>query len=372
METTDKKITLAVHTLPKAVVLKKVLEENNISVFLENIDSDSVLNSETKGVRVLIYEKDISKALILIEERGLFRYDDEKTHKIDDGKKRVLVAIDFSSYSIKACQAAFQIAKEHDAKVKILHVYSIRYPLTFPFADAIADKSDDTILNRTRKQMLQFCFEIDSLISSGDLPSVNYSYSLREGVVEDEVESFIKEYRPNILVIGTKGASNKETNSLGNVTADIIEMTDIPVLAVPEHVNITEDTKNLHVAFLTNLQKSDLDSFDTLSSILNLYKIRVTLVHINLINKKGDKWADQELTKMKEYCIEKYKGSNIEYKLIDSPDLPNAISDYISSDKVTMIALNTRKRNIFGRMFAPSMSRKILLKSDVSLLVLRG
>lgn len=122
----------------------------------------------------------------------------------DDGKRRILVAVDYSEDSIKACQIAFNIAKHINAKVKILHVYNnVTLPLHFPFADLIKD-SDEGSLDVIRKKMLQFCLEIDERISKKEWPSVNYSYSIREGFIVEEITAFIKEYKPVLVVMGTQ------------------------------------------------------------------------------------------------------------------------------------------------------------------------
>ena len=367
-------ITLAIHTEGKASILKHLLENNGIEVFLEKVNNTQA-DSNIDGFRIRIHEKDIQKALATIEANNLFNYSDEQTYTVDDGRKRILVAVDFSEYSLNACRAAFHIAKKMNAKVKILHVYyNIYYPLTFPFADQLKDKNDVGLLDRVRKQMLDLCCEIDQNIRDEELPSVNYSYSIREGIVEEEIEQFAKEYKPFLLVLGTKGKDHNGRLLLGNVTADIIEMTNIPVLAVPEQIRVEKGTEAKHIMFLTNLNERDLASFDTLVQILKPIKgVRISLVHLNLINKRGDKWGKPQLEKMREYFLNRYPDLNISYKLIDTPDIVEAIIDFVEDEKVSVLALNTRKRGLFGRMFVPSVSRKMLDKSKkAALLVLRG
>lgn len=367
----NKLITIAVHKNEKAKILEKVLQEQGIDVVLEQIlDEDS---DQVSGIAVRIKARDLGKALTTIESSKFFRYDDDM-YRLDDGRKKILVSVDFSDYSMKACQVAFNIAHEIGAKVKILHVYhNFYYPSSFPFADTLKSVPDEGMLRKARKQMLDLCIEIEENISKDIFPSVNYSYSLREGLVEEEIELFVKEYKPVLLVAGTKGKDNNKTHLLGSVTADIIEMTNVPVMAVPENspINTIKDIK--HIAFLTNLQQRDMVSFDMLVKLLKSYTdIRITLIHINRINKKGDKLPEEQLAEMKRHFDSQYPQFNIGYKLIENPDLPLAINEYAAQEGVTLICLNTRKRNLFGRMFWPSLSRKVLFKSNVALLVLRG
>lgn len=370
----DKLVTLAIHKSAKAHILKRVLEEKGIEVYLEDVIPSTTPDEESSGIYVRIKQSDLSKALYIIEGNNLFNYSDQQISLIDDGRKRILVAVDFSDYSLNACHVAFTIAKNMDAKVKILNVFNqIRYPISFPFADTLREDQEEGLLDRTRRQMLDLCNLIDQKIANKEFPSVNYSYSIREGIAEEEINTFVEEYRPMLLVIGTKGKGNTQTGSIGNVASDIIEMVDVPVLAIPGNFDATTGNEHTyHIAYLTNFLKTDLDSFNIFVNLVKPHaNVRVTLVHVNLINKKGDKWTEIELLGMKEYFASQYPELNVDYKLIDTADLMDGISDYITKSDTQIIALNSRKRNIFSRMFLPSISRKMILKSDVALLVLR-
>lgn len=370
----NKLVTLAIHTLDKANILRDILISNGIETQLERVDTDGQEHTIHEGYYIKVKDSDIPKALVIIENINPFGYKNKENYKKDDGRKRILVAVDFSAYSIKACQIAFNIAKENNAKVKILHVYhNIYFPSHIPFADKLKETPEDGLLDKTRKQMLELCMDIDKKISDGQWPSVNYSYSLREGIVDEEIESFVKEYDPALLILGTKGKGNNPSFILGNVAADVIEMVNIPVLAVPENSPISTFDTIKHIAFLTNLQKRDIESFNMLVRILGSRdNIKITLVHINRINFKGDKLTEDELIAMREHFREMYPQLNVEYKLLDSHDIPMAIKDYVEKENVNIITLNTRRRNILGRIFAPSISRKVLTSSDKAILVLRG
>lgn len=369
----DKLVTLAIHKSAKAHILKRVLEERGIEVFLENVDPVTIPESESSGIYVRIKQSDLANALYIIEGDKLFNYSDQQISLIDDGRKRILVAVDFSDYSLNACRVAFRIAKNMDAKVKILNVFNqIRYPISFPFADSLREGEEEGILDSTRRKMLDLCNLIDQKIANKEFPSVNYSYSIREGIAEEEINTFVEEYKPMLLVIGTKGKGNNQRGSIGNVTSDVIEMVNVPVLAVPGNFNIMDEDRTYNIAYLTNFLKTDLDSFNIFMNLVNPYeRVKVTLVHINLINKRGDKWTEIELLGMKEYFANQYPDLHVDYKLIDTADMMDGISSFVSKSDIQIVALNSRRRNVFSRIFLPSISRKIILKSDTALLVLR-
>lgn len=119
----DKLVTLAIHTNEKAQILKHVLEGENIEVHINDVDLDNP--GVSAGVRIRIKESDLPKALSVVESRHLFSYDEEETYRTDDGRQRILIPVDFSDYSLKACRIAFNLARELGAKVKYSMCISI-------------------------------------------------------------------------------------------------------------------------------------------------------------------------------------------------------------------------------------------------------
>ena len=61
----DRLITLAIHTYPKALILKGVLESQGIAVVIQNVNLLKPVISP--GVRVRIHEKDLPHALEILD-----------------------------------------------------------------------------------------------------------------------------------------------------------------------------------------------------------------------------------------------------------------------------------------------------------------
>lgn len=369
----DKKlVTIAIHQYEKATIAKGVLEQRGIPVILDEITQDLPQGKMSLGYHIQVPEQYVNTALTLLGTSKALSYTDQGVFTNDDGKLRILVAVDFSEYTLKTCAAAFDLAKLIDAKVKILNVFNnLRYPLHMPFADIVRGDEQTSILNKARGNMLILCQEIDKKIENGEIPSINYSFSLREGIVEEEIENYIEEYKPILLVVGTKGGNNSK-NMMGNVTADIIEITNIPVLAVPLE-SVVDNVRDIqHIAYLTNVDKRDLLSFEALISQLSTFRkdLKVTLVHVTR-SEEASRFSEEQLAQINKNLQEKYPTVNVCYKIFNSGDMINAVEDFVKEEEVGMLCVNTRRRNILGRIFIPSMSRKLLNNINVLLMVLR-
>lgn len=375
----DKLITLAIHTEKKALILKEELEKANIPVFLECVKNEQP-NDLSAGLKIRVNKNDLPRALAIVEGKRLFSYADSETYKIDDGRFRILVPVDFSKYSLNACQVAFNIAKMLDAKVKIFHVfYSPYFPSALPIAEAFDYKTENgkplqTALDRARQNMENICASIDEKVAQGAFPPINYSYAIREGLADEEIANYAKEYKPVLIVMGTKGIDQNANFPLGSVTADVIETTSVPVLAIPAESTFKGPDTAKNIAFLTNFSQRDFLSFDIMVSLFKPYTdVRIVLTHI--MSEKDKEVLQNEtdnILKMQQYFSEKYPNLNIGHKIIDADDVIKGVETFLKEEKMDIVALNTRKRNILSRIFIPSMSRKLMINSNIALFVLRG
>ena len=106
MEKKDRLITVAIHTYAKALILKSLLENEGIPVVIDNVNLIQPVVSS--GVRVRIQEKDLPLALKIIEQMSI----EEIEMSDDKNKPIVLIPIDFSDYSKKACFIGFDFASK--------------------------------------------------------------------------------------------------------------------------------------------------------------------------------------------------------------------------------------------------------------------
>ena len=132
----DKLVTLAILTYAKAQILKNVLENEGIETYIHNVNQIQPVVSS--GVRVRIKESDLPHALKITESSAWLSEEvvGEKAPKIEKGSNKVVIPVDFSNYSLKACEFGFNFAKNIDAEVILLHVYFTPiYATSLPYGD---------------------------------------------------------------------------------------------------------------------------------------------------------------------------------------------------------------------------------------------
>ena len=235
-------VTLAIHTYEKAQILKTLLEAEGIEAYIHNVNQIQPVISA--GVRVRINEKDLPQALRIIEDTQWLSEAADEQGADENAPKKVLIPIDFSDYSIKACETGIRHAARIDAEVMLLHAYFSAYiPSALPFAtrDPIVtgtagNESIHAVYKRVQTDIENMCTLINRKMESGEWPRVKYNYILKEGVPEEEILEYAKEYRPTLMVMGTRGKNQKNIDLIGSVTGEVIEQTQTQLLAIPEHV----------------------------------------------------------------------------------------------------------------------------------------
>lgn len=371
----DKLVTLAILTYSKAQILKNVLENEGIKTYIHNINLIQPIVSS--GVRVRIKESDLPKALKITESSAWLSEEvvGEKTPN-SSKKKTILIPVDFSDYSMKACLIGFNIAENTKAEVVLLHVYFTPiYAPTLPYGDIFNYQftDDENVANTLKKvhsDINKLSDKIKEKIQSKELPNIKFSCILREGIPEEEILRYAKENQPQLIVMGTRGKNQKDIDLIGSVTAEVIERCKTTVLAIPENTPLRDFVKMKRIAFMTTFDQRDLISFDSFIHSIKPFKFSISLIHLSE-EKNIDTWNEIKLAGIKEYFHKQYPQLDIQYDVVPNDNFLNSLDYYIEKNKIDIIALTSYKRNIFSRLFNPGIARKMIFHSDTPLLVIK-
>lgn len=370
----EKLVTLAILTYSKAQILKNVLENEGIETYIHNINQIQPVVSS--GVRVRIKESDLPHALEITESSAWLSEEvaGGKSPRIVSASNKVLIPVDFSTYSLKACEFGFRFAEHVGAEVVLLHVYFTPiYATSLPYGDIFNYHGDEAhvkgILQKVHQELNTLSEKIKAKVDSGEFPDIKYTCILREGIPEEEIIRYSKEIRPRIIIMGTRGKDQKDIDLIGSVTAEVIERARTPVLAIPEKAVIEQLSEARRFAFITNFDQRDLIAFDLLIKSLKDIKFSVSLIHLS---DTRDTWNEIKLGGIKEYFHKQYPNLEIQYDVVQNDNFLSNFDQYIKTHHIDVITLASYKRNIFSRLFNPGIARKMIFHSDTPLLVIYG
>ena len=364
----DRMITLAIHTYEKAVVLKSTLENEGVSAVISNVNLSSPTISS--GVRVRIYEKDLPLALRIVENPEIFSSNTGFQSTIPS----ILVPIDFSDYSYRACLMAFSLAKLHKAKISIIHSYMYAHTLDkirqMGEQDFSIGELNEKIEKVASEEMTHFSSKLKEQIKIGVIPAIKFETTIVEGVPEDSIGDYSKALKPQLIIMGTRGAGKKEKELIGSVTGEVLDTCQFPVFAVPESANIFEITELKHILFFCNNEQEDIVALDTMYRLLPNISLNVTIA--NVPHKSVpiiDSFVSTE-NDLISYCKENYPRFNFNLRSISLDNIKSEFDHISTYQQIDLIVVPNKKKNVFSRFFNPSLAHKILLHADIPMMTI--
>ncbi len=368
----DRFVTIAIHTYPKALPIKNLLESEGIEVELHNID----LNDPkiAPGVRIRIKESDLPLALRLVENHEIFdgSIDAESEHR-----REVLLPVDFAGHSMNAAKIAFQIARIFRADVMMLHsiiptstVHNLQLTDVYQYdaeveADAEATRLE---LSDAKKLMTKFCDTIKSMIKDGEIPAARFRSLVLEGVPEEVIIQYARDHVPTMIVMGTRAADKKQSDLIGSVTAEVLDSCRVPVFSVPADSDVAVLARPRKVAFFCNGDQQDILALDSLNRMFPGVRLQLKLIRIPSRRERGESVeklqteADHILAPLLSYCREHYPNIVFSATMVSTKDM--------NGKDVDLICVPNKKRSVFARVFNPSLAHKILFKADIPMIVI--
>ncbi len=363
----EKLITIVVLPYSKAHILKMRFGAKEIECDLENINLIEGAASST--VRVKILEKDLAKAVPVLDE---FLGKKTVPLKQPDAKERhVLVPVDFSVNSEKACKMAFNIASHLQINLVFMHSYVNPIIHSIPFSDVYA--YDSSLLFRleeaeknANENFQNFISKIADEIGKPKWDSVTTEFIIKSGYPDEDIIAYAQENTPQLIVMGSSGKTN-QVNTVGSITADIMYNAPVPVLVVPENTPEQELKEFSTVLYATNFDEKDFVAIDKLMSILYPFDIKVVCAHVG--QQSDTDWDLAKLNGMKDILIEKYRTEEFDCRLITGNNTLDSLEQFIKDEKIDILSLTTHKRNMISRLFNPSLARKMAFHTTTPLLI---
>lgn len=358
-------ITLAIHSYDRAVMLKRQLAEAGVPAVLHNVNLQEPLVST--GVRVRIHEKDLPLALKVVESETVLPRG-KKQHR---SMGKVLVPVDFSGYSLKACKIGFAYAKRIAGQVVVMHAFSSESHRFFlPFGSDLygnGDQDDKTMRAAATLKMKNFKSQLEKNIMRGEVANVPFDTIISEGLPEQCVLQYAQKIDTPLIVMGTHGAHQQEHAAIGSVTAEVVDEAKFPVFTVPENMALSDLSQVRHVAFFSNLNPQDILSFDTFTRLLDINGLDISIIPV--VEKRDAAYLEKATSQLMQYCTEHYTQCRFRLEPITLDDDLVALQQYMTDRHVDLIAVPNRKRNIVSRLFNPSIAHKVLFQSDVPMIV---
>ena len=373
----EKMVTLAILTYSKAQILKNVLANEGIEAYIHNVNLIQPMVSS--GVRVRIMESDLPRALKIVESSTWLADEvvEEEFKEKKEEQQSLLVPVDFSDYSMKACEFAFNFANRLQLRVVLMHIYfspvympTLQYAtegVGIPMNEEMGIKS---VLDTVQMQFDKLKETIELHMQTGEYPKVDYTCVFREGIPEEEILHYARTKHPLMIIMGTRGKGRKEYGVIGSVTAEVIERSPVFVYAIPENATLTNFVDIHKVAFMTSFDQRDLVAFDSLITTFKDYPFEISFIHLNA-DEEHRTWNEIKLSGIRDYFLKQYPDMKITIKSITEDHLLTKLDDYVKEEAIDVLCISNYKRNVFARLFNPSIAKRMVFHSETPMLIIK-
>lgn len=276
--------------------------------------------------------------------------------------KKILFPTDLSEAANHAFIYALQLADKWGASITTIHVYQEMQ---------IGDVHLPGSLYNFYQTMDLYSFEnyrdaipdLVKLAEDNGFEHIEVRHMLEEGeVVENILEAAEKE-EADLIVMGTTGARGLKEIFLGSVAGEVLENASCPVLAVPAQAEF--DGNIDHIAYATTYKDEDATALKRLANLFGsftpqLHCVNVDLAHTEPITQQMDQFQAQVGT----------TDIPIQYQVLDATDMKKALTGFLETEKVDIIAMLTRKRNFVQELFNYSKTKMMAYHAKTPVLAL--
>lgn len=366
-------ITLTTNTYTRAFTLKGRLEAEGIECFLSNVNL--IQPNVSYGVKVRIFEDDLPRALKILKktekEHGSESIDSKKDiYKTD----KILVAVDFSDYSLNACIYSLHLAAKLRAKIRLVHAFfnpmidAMTFPDAFTYQSNMAEVYQE-LEKKAKAEMKIFIKKLKKYADEYNLGEISITKSLVAGRPYDELTEMTKKYKPGVIILGTRGQGRKPDEMIGSVTSKILESSsvNIPILVVPEDARI-EKIDHVNILYATKFDDSDYEAIRKLMAVVSNLDVSFYCVHFSTGESSG-KWNEAYMKEIKDYFAKTYRQYKIECSIIESEDVVAGMNNFIREKNIDIISLTHKKRTLLYRLFDPGFAKKLLFMTEKPVLI---
>ena len=278
-----------------------------------------------------------------------------------DNMKRLLVPTDFSPTSEKAFRIALDIAIKSNGKIILFHAYTPVERTSSVALDKRSADSNKQTENDLGKRLERFKKKV--MANGMDVP---VSIVLGHNPIIKNMLGFAKDNYIDLIVMGTQGASGLRKTIIGSTAGRVMEISDIPVLLVPEKYELKALEQ---IVFATNYQKTDKKALMLVVAMAKLYNADVTVLHFLSIYTAE---AEKEKNDFDTYAFSLqriFNESKMKFHLLETSSVIETMENLDKKFPYDMLAMVRRKKSFLEKFFIKSFTENMAYVTTKPLLI---
>lgn len=277
--------------------------------------------------------------------------------------RKVLVPTDFSENAFNALKYASQIFKYEKSEFLIVHTYADEVYRKVPEAkrDLLEELKDET-LRRSETELKSILARIKEYAPN---PQHKFRAISVFGALIDEVNDLVNEENMDIVVMGTRGATNDKKIAFGSNTLQLMKYVHCPVLAIPEGYEYHPPKEILFPTnYMVPYKRRELK---LLCDMTDSFRSTIHILYIDPVRNLSLRQADNR--EFLKNCLKKPK---LTFETTLEKDKTTAITKYMAHHAINMLVLVNSRHSYMEDMLYQSTIDKIGLHIKIPFLVLQN
>jgi len=266
--------------------------------------------------------------------------------------ERILCPIDFSEHSAAALRMAGSLARTFGAEVRVLHAQRLDAPVYFTSAQLQALR---TQLRRSLRSAQKF---VEDFIDR-HLPE-DVAHSVR--VVEQEpVEAILrmdKEWRADLLVMGTHGRTGLTRIRLGSVMESVLRQVQGPILTVGPGAKVRPLGSIRRVLTPIDFSAMSRETFQYSVDLAEQANAEVIAVHI--LEGAADKRREQAVGALCDWVSPQARARCSVHEVVRDGSPSDRIVAEAKTSRADLIVLGARPRSYLGSLVFGSTTEAVI------------
>jgi nucleotide-binding universal stress UspA family protein len=273
--------------------------------------------------------------------------------------KKILFPTDFSENAAKAMQYALLLTKELHADLILLNTYQV------PAGGNTSIKSMHLIeiLKSDSEEGLQKV--LNEIRAQKDFDAINIETVAKQGDLVQLINEMSAEFKFDLVVMGTKGATGAKEVLVGSNTAAVVKRAACPVLVIPEKANYKKPQKFTFAYDLKPIK--EISWFNLFKTLVKQLNAEIAILNVGLEEVPAS--TDEAVAGIKlNHLLE---GVNHNFYFVKNENVSEGIENYIKEKGTDCLVMIARKHSFLEKKFHKSITKKMAYHVDVPLLVLK-
>lgn len=275
--------------------------------------------------------------------------------------KTILFPTDFSSNAVHASEYAGMVAKRMNAKIVLLNVYAIptisEYQLPYEI---------ENFINQNKGEAQGNLEEFTKVfLKNTGLPPERVSVRVEYGYVADKIVEIARALQADLIVMGTKGASNFLEKWLGTNAQKVMKMADCPVWIIPQKAPIHYPQDFLYAA---DFREDEILATQKITALAKPFGAKCKVVHIHdyfevNIGHRVEATANQ--------ISDVFDEDTVSVKTFHRAEVIEGLETYIHTQKPDVLALAIHEKSFFDGIFDTSITKHFVQEANLPILTFR-